>query len=183
MLLAAGIAFDVIIPSVDEEAVKAELLAENAAPRAIADALAELKALRVSTRYPDALVIGADQVLVCEDRLFNKAADKVEAGKTLRALKGRKHQLVSAVVLARNMRPIWRHVESADLLMRDFSNAFLESYLSEEREAVLECVGCYRIEGRGVQLFDGIAGDQFTIRGLPLLPLLAALRLNGALVR
>ena len=181
ILQAASVAFEAITPDVDEDAVKTTMLANGAEPAAIADALAELKALQIAERYPGRLVIGADQVLVYDGKLFNKAKDKASAAEILRTLKGKKHQLISAAVLARNTNIIWRQSETVDLWMRDFSPEFLDSYLAEEGEAILPCVGCYRIEGRGAQLFDKIEGDQFAIRGLPLLPLLRALRQHGAL--
>jgi septum formation protein len=181
ILQGACIAFEAVSPAIDEDAVKTELRRRGAGPEAVADALAELKALTISTRFSDALIIGADQVLVCDGRLFDKAKDEDDARAILCALKGRNHQLVSAVVLARSSRVLWRYVETTDLRMRDFSDEFLNAYLAEEGEGLLDCVGCYRIEGRGIQLFAKIAGDQFAIRGLPLLPLLDALRQNGAL--
>jgi septum formation protein len=176
MLRAAGVAFEPIVPHVDEEAVKEALLADRQPARAVADALAELKALRISARVPEAVVLGADQVLVCDGQLYNKAADLSAARAVLKELRGKQHQLITAAVLARAATPIWRHVETAELWMRDFSDAFLDRYLAEVGESVLGAVGCYHIEGAGVQLFDRVAGDHFAIRGLPLLPLLAALR-------
>lgn len=181
MLDAAGVPFESIAPSVDEEAVKTAFLAEGARPRAIADALAELKALRISARRPDDWVLGADQVLACEGRLFSKAESMEEAREILRALKGRPHQLITAAVLARNGTAVWRHLETSELWMRDFSDGFLKTYMAAEGERLLQTVGCYFIEGRGAQLFAKISGDPFAIRGLPLLPLIEALRENGIL--
>jgi septum formation protein len=149
--------------------------------RAVAEHLAACKALEVSARHPQGLVLGCDQVLVCEGRLFSKAMDAGEADAALRALRGRPHELISAAVIAKDEEPIWRCTDVATLTMRDFSEAFLERYLSNEVPDVLGSVGCYRIEGRGAQLFDRVDGDQFTIRGLPLIPLLAELRTRGAL--
>jgi septum formation protein len=161
--------------------VRDSLLAEGAKPRAIADALAELKAVRISGRHPGAVVLGSDQVLVCETRLFSKADSLAAARATLSELRGRKHQLISAAVLAQDGKPIWRSVESADLWMRGFSDAFLDDYLAETGDSILGSVGCYHIEGRGLQLFSRIAGDVFVIRGLPLLSVLDALRINRVL--
>jgi septum formation protein len=181
MLTAAGVRFSVEVPRVDEEGVRDSLLADKAQPRAIADALAELKAVRVSGRHPDAVVLGSDQVLVCEGRLYGKADSLAAARATLAELRGRKHQLISAAVLAKDGRPIWRTVESADLWMRAFSDDFLDDYLAQTGDSILGSVGCYHVEGRGLQLFSRIAGDVFVIRGLPLLSVLDALRVNQVL--
>ena len=183
MLAAAGVDFTSVIPDVDEDEIRASLPREIATVgHATADILAERKALAVSDRYPGALVIGGDQVLVCDGRLFNKAVDEAAATATLRALRGRRHALISAVVIAKDRQIIWRYTDTANLEMRDFSDAFLKTYLAAEVPDVLGSVGCYRIEGSGAQLFDRIDGDQFTIRGMPLIPLLAALRTHGALM-
>ena len=181
MLTAAGVPFTVEVPRVDEELVRDSLLQDGAQPRAIADALAELKAVRVSARYPEAVVLGSDQVLVCDGRLYGKAGSLAAARATLADLRGRKHQLISAAVLAQGGRPVWRTVESADLWMRAFSDAFLDDYLAQTGDSILGSVGCYHIEGRGLQLFSRIAGDVFVIRGLPLLSVLDALRVNQVL--
>ena len=182
MLTAAGIAFTAIAPDVDEDELRARMPAKTAAKGdAVAGHLAERKALAVSARHPDALVVGCDQVLVCEGRLFNKAVDENQASATLRALRGRTHELISAAVIAKGETFTWRCTDIARLEMREFSDAFLEDYLRAEVPDILGSVGCYRIEGRGAQLFTRVEGDQFTIRGLPLIPLLAALREQGAL--
>jgi septum formation protein len=183
MLAAAGIDFTVVVPDIDEDALRAKMPAKMANDgRAVAEHLAERKALAVNARHPHALVLGCDQVLVCEGRLFTKALDASEAGAALKALRGRPHELISAAVIAKGEDPVWRCTDVATLAMRDFSDAFLEHYLSKELPDVLGSVGCYRIEGRGAQLFDRVDGDQFTIRGLPLIPLLAELRSRGALL-
>lgn len=181
MLEAAGLAFTTSVPDVDEDVLKDALTKKGADAEGIADGLAEAKAKSVSQRHTDAYVIGADQVLVCEGRLFNKCADGNEARATLKALRGREHRLISASVIAKDAKPIWRHSESARLHMREFSDAFLKDYLAMELPDVLGSVGVYRIEGRGAQLFDRVEGDQFCIRGLPLLAVLSALRELGAL--
>lgn len=183
MLDAAGVPFTAMPARVDEAEVKRALLAERASARDVADALAELKAMRASTSVPAALVIGADQILVCEGRLHDKAESREEAREILRTLRGKPHELVTAAVIAREGAAIWRQVETARLWMRDFSDAFLDTYLDAEGEAALGSVGCYRIEGLGAQLFERVVGDQFAIRGLPLIPLLDALRVHGALPR
>ena len=183
MLAAAGIDFTAIVPEIDEDEARAKMPPETAGDgRAVAEHLAERKALSVSARHPEALVLGCDQVLVCEGRLFNKALDDSQASATLRALRGRTHELMSAAVLAKDDDVAWRCTDVARLEMRDFSDAFLKRYLQAELPDILGSVGCYRIEGRGAQLFERVEGDQFTIRGLPLIPLLAALRAHGALL-
>lgn len=181
MLEAAGVPFTVVAPNVDEDALKEVLEAKCAGAGDVADALAEAKAVAVSEQHADALVLGADQVLRCGERLVNKALDKAEAKATLLALRNAEHELVSAAVIARAGVPVWRRSESASLRMRDFSDAFLHEYLTAELPDILGSVGCYRIEGRGAQLFAEVKGDQFCIRGLPLLAVLGALRQFGAL--
>jgi septum formation protein len=181
LLAGAGVPFETRAAGVDEEAAKAALLGEGATPREVADALAELKALRVSGRTAG-LVIGADQTLDHGGRLIDKASSLAEARARLLELRGGPHKLHSAVVVARDGEAIWREVRSATLWVRPFSEAFLDAYLGAEGEALLGSVGCYRLEGPGVQLFERIEGDYFTILGLPMLGLLDFLRLHGALV-
>jgi septum formation protein len=181
VLDAAGVTFDVMAAHVDEDAIKESLLALGTPLHGIADALAELKAVRVSSSMPDALVLGADQVLVFEGRLINKCTDLDEACRLLRCLRGKTHKLISALVLAKAGNAIWRHVESAQLWMRDVSDVFLDDYLTAEGQDILKGVGCYRLEGRGAQLFERVEGDYFTVLGLPLLPLLAPLRQHGVI--
>lgn len=179
VLKSAGVEFDIRPAHVDEDAVKDSLLAAKAPLRDIADALAELKALRVSASQSDALVLGADQVLAFGGELVSKCASLDEARTLLRRLRGHSHQLISALVLAKAGGAIWRTVETATLKMRDFSDRFLDNYLAAEGEELLKGVGCYRLEGRGSQLFERVEGDYFTVLGLPLQPLLAALRQHG----
>lgn len=179
MLRAAGVAFRVVKPRVDEEAAKASLRADGLGPRALADALAELKALSVS-RVEPGLVIGADQVLELEGATFDKPDDRAAAAAHLRRLRGRAHTLISAVVVARDGTALWREVRTAKLRMRAFSDAFLESYLDEMGPAAFASVGAYQAEGLGAQLFESIEGDWFTVLGLPLLPLLGFLREHQA---
>jgi septum formation protein len=181
VLRAAGVTFDIVPARVDEEALKQSMLAEKAAPRAIADALAALKARRVSTSHPGELVLGADQVLVLNGELISKCETLAGAGALLKHMRGKTHRLISALVLAKDGASIWRHVDSAHLSMRAFSDGFLENYIASEGESLLSGVGCYKLEGRGIELFDKIDGDYFTILGLPLLPLLSALREQGVI--
>lgn len=171
----AGVPYEIAVAGVDEDAMKAGLLAEGAGPRDVADALAELKAVKVS-RSRDGLVIGADQTLELAGMLYDKAVDLDEMRERLREFRGKTHLLHSAVVVAKDGAPIWREVVSAKLTMRDFSDAFLESYLVTEGPQALSSVGCYRLEGPGAQLFARIEGDYFTILGLPLMGLLDLLR-------
>ena len=182
MLEAAGVPFTIVAPNVDEDLMKDLLTGSGANALRIADALAEAKALAVSERHPAALVIGADQILASGGRIFNKALDENEARETLLALRGCAHELITAAVVARAGNPIWRRTETATMRVREFSDEFLDEYLTAEIPDVLGSVGCYRIEGRGAQLFSEISGDHFCIRGLPLIALLAALREEGALL-
>lgn len=180
VLEGAGVPFEVSVAGVDEDAVKASLLAEGASPRDVADALAELKAIRVS-RAKDGFVVGSDQTLEFEGKLYDKAEDLAAARERLKTLRGKPHKLHSAVVVAKDGAPIWREVVTAKLTMRDFSDDFLEAYLASEGPEALGSVGCYRLEGPGAQLFSRIEGDYFAILGLPLLGLLELLRQHGAL--
>lgn len=181
MLTAAGLQFDVLPADVDEDAITAAMTSENDCVEAadIATALAAEKALSVARANPDALVIGSDQVLARGRRMFSKAADIKEARQTLTALRGRTHELVSAVALASSNAVLWQSVGSAELTMRDFSDDFLDDYLARNGARILGSVGCYEIEGAGIQLFERVDGDHFTIMGMPLLPLLAELRNLG----
>jgi septum formation protein len=176
----AGVAFEAVSPGVDEDAAKAALLAEKAVPRDIADALAEMKAVKVSTKR-SGLVIGADQTLDLKGKLFDKAETLAQAREHLLQLRGQTHKLHSAVVVASDGQPIWRIVETAKLSVRPFSEAWLDAYIERRGEALLWSVGCYELESEGVQLFDAVDGDYFTILGLPLIGLLDFLRLHGAL--
>lgn len=179
LLKNAGVPFAIRPASVDEEMVKESLLATQAPLRDIADALAELKALRISNSVPTALVLGADQVLEFEGALISKCSSLTEARALLKRMRGKKHTLISALVLVKAGAPVWRQVDSVQLWMRDMSDDFLDAYLAREGEDLLSGVGCYRLEGHGSQLFDRIEGDYFTVLGLPLLPLLTALRQYG----
>ncbi len=182
LLQAAGVPFEALSPGVDEEAAKEALRADGLDARALADALAELKALRVSRRVPGGLVLGCDQTLSLEDgSMIDKAVDRADAERILRRLSGRVHHLHSAAVIALNGEPIWRHVERVRMTVRSLSDSFIANYLDQEWEQCRWCVGNYRIEGPGVQLFSKVEGSQFGIQGLPLLPLLDFLRVRGVL--
>lgn len=182
MLTAAAVPHEAVSAGVDEESAKASLRGRNIAPRDLADALAELKAVKVSARDPAALVLGCDSVVALEDgTMLDKAADRAEAAAHLRLLSGKKHYLYSAAVIAEAGRPVWRFVDRAAMHVRPLSEGFIESYLDAEWEEARWCVGVYRVEGPGAQLFSRIEGSQFTVMGLPLLPLLDYLRIRGVL--
>jgi septum formation protein len=177
MLEAAAVPFEIVRPQVDEDAAKDALKAEGIEARGLADALAELKAVAVSRRMAGRTVIGSDSIVALADgTMLDKPDTREWATEQLRMMRGGTHRLVSAVVGARDGVPVWRHVDSAKLHVRDFSDGFLESYLDAEWPAISGCVGCFRIEGPGVQLFSKLEGSQFTILGLPLMPLLGWLR-------
>ncbi|WP_205599546.1 Maf family protein [Sandarakinorhabdus rubra] len=182
MLTAAGVPHEALPAHVDEDGLTTALQAEGASPERIADALAELKALKISRQHPGALVLGADSVVVTADgALLAKPETRPRAEAQLRSLAGSTHQLISAAVICEGGRPVWRSAGAARLTMRALSEAFITAYLDREGTDVLGCVGCYRIEGLGAQLFSRIEGDQFVIRGLPLLPVLDYLRIRGLL--
>jgi len=181
MLEAAGVPFTLAMPSIDEDVMKALLLDGGSDRYLITEELAQAKALSVSEHMSEALVIGADQVLFFEGRILSKAITAQDARETLRVLAGKEHELISAAVIARDGKSLWRRTEIARLRMRTYSEAFLDDYLAAEMPDVLGSVGCYRIEGRGAQLFAEISGDHFCIRGLPLIPLLGALRDFGVI--
>lgn len=180
VLEGAGVPFEAVGSGVDEEAAKAVLLTRRATPRQVAEALAEDKALAVSVGRSE-LVVGADQTLEFQGKLYDKAETVADARERLKTLRGRPHMLHSAVVVAQGGAVVWRETKSATLTMRAFSDAFLEEYLTAEGGAALGSVGCYRLEGPGVQLFSKIDGDYFTILGLPLMGLLDILRARGVL--
>lgn len=179
VLRSAGVPFEAVAAGVDESSVKDSLLAEGVGPRDIADALAEAKAVKVSMRRLG-LVIGADQTLDLEGRLFDKAQSVEEARDRLKDLRGRTHRLHCGMVVARDGVAIWREVVTTTLRMRPFSDAYLDAYLERNTPQILHSVGCYQLEGEGVQLFDRIEGDYFAILGLSLIPLLDILRRHQA---
>jgi septum formation protein len=181
LLRNVGLEFSVEKPDIDERAVEAALAGSGATPEDVAAVLAEAKAAAVSERHPHALVIGSDQMLSLGDELLHKVADMEAARRQLLRLSGRMHQLSSAVVLAGQGEAIWRQTSVAHMTMRKLDPAAIGRYLSDVGDAALGSVGCYQIEGRGIRLFEKIEGDFLTIVGLPLLPLLAALRDKGAI--
>lgn len=182
MLEAAGVPHACEPPHVDEEAATAALATQGHGPAALADALAELKALRVSARHPEALVLGADQVLALDDGTrLDKPLTRETLARQLLRLSGQPHRLFAAAVLARAGAPLWRHTGIARLHVRTLSADFIARYAARVPDAVLHSVGGYHVEALGVQLFESIEGDLFTVRGLPLLPLLAQLRRMGEL--
>jgi septum formation protein len=179
LLRQAGVPVEVMPAEIDEASVKDALRSQGASADDCALALAEHKAVAISRARPDALVIGADQMLDCDGVWFDKPPDRDRAAAQLRALSGKTHELVSAAVVVRDGARQWQHVERARLTMRQLNDAFIASYLDAVGEAALRSVGCYQLEGRGIQLFAHVDGDHFTILGLPLLPLLGCLRHHG----
>ncbi|MHA3793244.1 Maf family protein [Rhizorhabdus wittichii] len=182
MLDAAGVPFTAMAAGVDEDAMKAGLRAEGVSPRNLADALAELKATKLSRRHPTDLVLGCDSTVAFDDgTMIDKAESREAQRDLLLRLSGQRHKLHSAAVICEGGAPVWRHVDSATLHVRPLGEAFVDAYLDAEWPEIGHCVGGYRIEGRGAQLFSRIEGSQFTILGLPLLPLLDYLRLRGVM--
>ncbi|MDX2143702.1 MAG: Maf family protein [Rhodospirillaceae bacterium] len=177
----AGLVFDQAAPGVDEEAVKTVLRNAGASAAACAEKLAEMKAVAVSARHPEALVIGGDQMLECEGVWFDKPADRAAARRQLLTLRGKTHRLVNSLVVALRGARIWHFADSPAITMRAFSDGFLDDYLGQVGENVFHSVGGYQLEGPGSQLFTKIEGDFFSVLGLPLLPLLAFLREHGVL--
>lgn len=183
MLEAAGMLFRVVPADVDEDAIRASLAESgpNCEPEDVAAVLARAKAEEVSRRYPAELVIGADQVLALDGEIFTKAPDLPAARHALRKLAGKTHLLHSAVSLAVGGAQEWEHLDTATMSMRDISDAFLDHYLATAAESVCLSVGSYQLESLGIQLFEQIEGDYFTILGMPLLPVLHELRTRGLL--
>lgn len=179
MLRAAGLAIETVPAAIDERGFERRWQADQLAPHRVAEALAREKALAVSHAEPGAVVIGADQTMALGEQRFSKVATLAEARAKLVTLRGQRHELHSGFALARDGVVLASGVASAQLTMRDFSDAFLDDYLAQAGEAILASVGCYQLEGLGVTLFERIEGDYFTILGLPLLSLLAALREQG----
>jgi septum formation protein len=183
MLRSAEVPVEVAAPAIDEAELKASFKQEGAPAAQVAEALAEIKAQRVASRFPGRLVLGCDQMLECEGAWFDKPETLAAAREQLIALRGRSHSLVTSAVLVRDAARIWHHTERADLRMRDFSDEFLEWYLDQGGEDILHSVGAYQLEWLGAQLFERVTGDFFTILGLPLLPVLGILREHGMVTR
>ncbi|MBB5711125.1 Maf family protein [Sphingomonas xinjiangensis] len=182
MLGAAGVPHEAMAAQVDEATAKESLLAAGTSPRDLADALAELKALKVSRMVPQALVLGGDSVVALDDgSLLDKPVSREDAAEHLRRMSGQHHDLYSAAVIAERGHAVWRHVDRARMHVRSLSEAFIQDYLDGEWPAIGACVGCYRIEGPGVQLFAKVEGSHFTILGMPMLPLLDYLRTRKVL--
>lgn len=179
MLEAAGVPFEVRPSGVDEAEIKRELI--GVSPREVAMILAEAKSLAVSCAMPGRLVLGSDSLVDVADRRFAKPTSRDDAAEQLRLFSGNTMRLTSAAVLTRDCAPVWRHVEQCLLKVRKLDDAFIERYLDTEWPALADCTGCFRIEGPGVQLFESIEGGHFTVLGMPLLPVLAALREHGEL--
>lgn len=182
VLEAAGLQVAIRPSNVDEATIKRRALADAEGAETAALRLADSKARAVALDEPDALVIGADQILVCNGVWFDKPADLAAAREQLRTLRGRAHVLVTAIVCHQGEQRVWQHVAMPRLVMRDFSDAFLDEYLALEGDAVTSTVGSYRLEGLGAHLFASIEGEHAAILGLPLLALLAFLRQRGILV-
>ncbi len=181
LLRSAGVEVTTIRPRVDEEAIKQALIAEAALPRDIADTLAEMKARKVSEKTPGALVIGCDQVLDFQGALLSKPETPEEALDQLRALRGKRHKLLSAAVICRDGQPVWRHVGQVRLTMREASDVYLEGYVARNWDSIRHAVGAYKLEEEGVRLFATIDGDYFTVLGMPLLELLNFLMVRGSI--
>ncbi len=177
----AGVPFTVQTARVDEETAKRALLAEDASPRDIADTLAEMKARKVSDKTPGAMVLGCDQVLDFDGRLLSKPETPADALAQLRAMRGKRHMLLSAAVIYQDGEPIWRHVGQVRLRMRMSSDAYLRNYVDRNWDSIRHAVGAYKLEEEGVRLFATIDGDYFNVLGMPLLELLNFLAVKGVI--
>lgn len=179
LLTQAGIPFEARPARVDEDAIKAALLMEDATPRDVADALAEFKARKIAEKEPGAVVIGSDQVLEYQGRILSKPETAEDAAEQLRTLRGKQHKLLSAVVVYHEAEPVWRYVGQVRLLMRDISDEYLSDYVARNWPGIGESVGSYKLEEEGARLFSRIEGDYFTVLGLPLLELIGFLTQRG----
>ncbi len=179
LLDAAGVKAVPFAARIDEQSITQALIAERANPRDIADTLAEMKARKIADRNPQALVIGCDQTLEFQGEVWSKPVTSAVARGQLLRLRGQTHRLHSAVVLYDAGEPIWRHLATVRLTMRDFSDTYLDDYLARNWETARFSVGCYMIEEEGIRLFETVEGDYFSVLGLPLLPLLGYLGTRG----
>lgn len=179
LLTQAGIPFEARPARVDEDAIKAALLMEEATPRDVADALAEFKARKIAEKDPGAVVIGSDQVLEYQGRILSKPETAEDAAEQLRTLRGKQHKLLSAVVVYHEAEPVWRYVGQVRLLMRDISDEYLADYVARNWPGIGQSVGSYKLEEEGARLFSRIEGDYFTVLGLPLLELIGFLTQRG----
>ncbi|OSQ40388.1 Maf family protein [Thalassospira mesophila] len=181
MLHNAGVDCEAVASMIDEDGYKQAMKAEGASAMEAAETLAEMKALRMYRQRPEAIVIAADQMLECNGVWFDKPMDRDQTRAQLRALRGKRHQLVSAAVVYKEGSRIWGKIDTAHLTMRNFTDEWLEWYLDQAGEDIFHCVGGYQLEGLGAQLFTEVKGDYFTVLGMPLLPLIGFLRDHGIL--
>jgi len=179
LLHQANLPHEAVSPRIDEAMVKQAMCAEKAPPRDIADALAEMKARKISEKQPDALVLGCDQVLDFKGELLSKPIDQADAIEQLTRLQNNRHMLLSAAVLYENAQPVWRHIAHVRLHMRSLSHRYIEGYVARNWDSIRHSVGCYKLEEEGVRLFTRIEGDYFAVLGLPLLELLSYLAVRG----
>ncbi len=170
---AAGLDFETDLPRVDEETIRTALQVEGVSPRDIADALAEAKARKVSSRHPDAVTIGSDQVFDLDGEILSKPADPDAARAQIARLSGRRHRLHTAIVAYEDAEPVWRHLTSVRLTMRPLSGGYIEEYVARNWPEIGGSPGAYRLEEEGMRLFTAVEGDFFSVQGMPMLPLLS----------